>query len=202
VIIIPDIECGNVQSLKNVMEYANLDVETVVSSDPSILQKCDTLILPGVGNFGNFMTEIVEKSWFDMVMKHHREGGKIVGICVGFQSFFENSEEAPDVPGFGFFRGKVQRMDSERSPVIGYAPVSQNYLKVGDFYFVHSYGVQAEKFHETNSIIYSYSNSAGRFIAGVQKNHILGVQFHPEKSGKVGMEFLVNFLKGRQDVSS
>ena len=197
-IIIPDIESGNVQSLKNAMEYINNT--TRLSNNPSTLSEKDILILPGVGNFGNFMSEIKKKGWFEPIMSHYTKGGKIIGICVGFQAFFKTSSESPDIPGFGFLQGEVKRIDNKRLPIIGYADVSLNGNNIGDFYFIHSYGVKANEFNDCVSKKYIYSNSDDKYLAGIYNKNILGVQFHPEKSGLKGIKFIENFIKDKFNV--
>lgn len=199
-IVIVDYGMGNIRSVHNALSYLNLDAK--ISSSPDEILKADRVILPGVGAFGDCMKGLFEKGLIDAVKGFIDKGNPFLGICVGMQLLFERSFEFGEQKGLGYFDGDVKRFNNDgihKVPHMGW----NNILLVNDhplvrgltndsfFYFVHSYYAPVVK--ETIAVC-DYIN---RFSAIVAKGNIAGVQFHPEKSQKNGLQFLKNFGEWR-----
>jgi len=193
-IYIPHLQSGNIKSVTNAISHMELGINFELHKNPPDLTRNDLIILPGVGDIGNFINELKELFWYESIIKHYKNNGKLIGICVGFQSFFSKSEEDENVDCFDFFEGTVERMNKGRSPVIGFANVNNEADDIGEFYFVHSYGVNAIKNSPKGSL--RYHNMHGEYLAGVVTKNICGFQFHPEKSGPAGLQYLKNIILG------
>lgn len=199
-IAIIDYDAGNLKSVEKALHY--LGEEAVVTRSRDEILLADKVILPGVGAFGEAM-EKLENYHLVNVIKETAESGKpLLGICLGLQLMFESSEEAPGVPGLGILKGKILRIPEGlglKIPHMGWnsltvskdsklfsALVDQSYV-----YFVHSYYLKAEKEEEVAA-----SAEYGVMIhAAVEKGNIFACQFHPEKSGEVGLKILKNFAE-------
>lgn len=177
-------------------------VDGVVSGDPFSIDSADMVILPGVGSFSAVSSNL--NRFRDKLEKFIESGRPLLGICLGMQLLFELSEEG-EGKGLGVFKGCVRRLPCVRVPHIGWSRVYQTgqcplFYDISDashFYFVHSFYVDPED----RGIVYGVSecqasDSAGsyRFPVVVWKDNVFGVQFHPEKSGRVGLKMLENFL--------
>ena len=192
-----DYGAGNVRSVINALERLGETVQTIKTGQD--IQNAERLVFPGVGSFGSMMTILREKN-FITPLTHYLDSGKpFFGICLGLQALFEESEEAPGVPGLSIIPGTVTRFKTDLAvPHIGW-----NGIKVrqpsrlfngctGDekFYFVHSYHVApASDENVLTATDYGYE-----FVSAIQKDNIVATQFHPEKSGKSGLALLENFL--------
>ncbi|GAB1262025.1 imidazole glycerol phosphate synthase subunit HisH [Aurantivibrio plasticivorans] len=189
---------GNVRSIMNALAVMNCDA--VLSDKPEDIEASDKLIIPGVGAFAFCMSQLTENG-LDVVIKQFAHSGKpILGICVGMQMLFDASEEYGEHPGLGLLPGRVKRLpietnDAIRLPHIGWNNVEFSEKDVStcaEFYFVHSFSC----FPDKSGDVYGASEYAGvTFTSAVKRNNICGVQFHPERSGTAGIEFLTDFVE-------
>lgn len=198
-IAIIDYGAGNLQSVKKALDY--LGFENIVTDDESVIKSASHVILPGVGSFGDAMNCIREHG-LEEVIKESASGKKpFLGICLGLQLLFKESEETPNVKGLGVFDGKITKIPRENGlkvPHIGWNSVS---LKQNDgifkdikensyFYFVHSYYLT-----NANDVVAATTDYGVEIQCAVQKGLVCATQFHPEKSGEVGLQLLKNFAE-------
>ncbi len=184
---------GNIGSVKNAFSF--LEIPCVVSGDMNELSKCDRLILPGVGAFQPAM-KILKKLGLNVFLKDWaRDGKPILGICLGMQLLLSQSEENGMTDGLGLIPGKVTSLQqSKRKVHIGWnkvEPVQENKIisNSGYAYFVHSFACRPEM----ESQIIAKTNYGESFASAIQKDNVLGVQFHPEKSQDFGLNILRRF---------
>lgn len=202
-IAIIDYNMGNIASIENMLK--RIGSEVVVTSDISVLQKAEKLILPGVGSFDYGMKNLHTLGIVDALKEMVLKSGKpILGICLGMQLLTEDSEEG-SLPGLGFFKAHTKRFPSEwcgqkqKVPHMGWnyvfakedTQLFKNSLKDMRFYFVHSYYVECEYEDE----VIGTTEYGTRFASAIGRDNIFGVQFHPEKSHKYGMNLLKNFAE-------
>lgn len=200
-IVIIDYGMGNLKSVKNALNF--LGLENKISSDPDEIRAADGLILPGVGAFPDAM-DTIEKLSLDKVIKKEIDCGKpLLGICLGMQLLFENSFEGFERKGLGLLKGSIVKMKEDKEnnikiPHIGWNDLIYNKkdelfnnIEEGNFvYYVHSYF--AQNYNDEDLIAYSeYGNN--KIPGMVRHNNVMGAQFHPEKSGTVGLSILKNF---------
>jgi len=192
---IVDYGAGNLRSVQNTLD--ELGAEYVVTNQPQTVQEADKLLLPGVGHFGQMITALDRLRLRDPILDQIRAGVPMLGICLGLQSLFESSEESPDSPGLGLFPGTVKRFTGNiRIPHMGWnslSPVRQTRLLKGltnepYAYFAHSFYVPVM---DATAATCTY---ALPYTAILEHENIFGVQFHPEKSGPVGLQIVKNFL--------
>ncbi|WP_028583333.1 imidazole glycerol phosphate synthase HisHF [Desulfogranum mediterraneum] len=200
-----DYGAGNVRSVINAIESLG---ETVISVDSgAAIDQAERLVFPGVGNFGAMMQILQQKELVEPLLRYLHSGKPFFGICVALQALYEYSEEAPDQPGLGLLPGTVQRFKvSEAVPHIGWngirahqpSPLFNGLDGKEKFYFVHSFhAAPASDAYTLTSTDYGYS-----FVSAIQKDNVIATQFHPEKSGRAGLQVLENFLAGdRQPVT-
>ncbi len=187
-IAIIDYGSGNVSSVKKAFDY--LGKASIVTSDEKEILNADKVVFPGVGNFGDVIKQL-KKRKLDATIKKVVEMKKpFLGICVGLQVLFEESEESPGVKGLGFFKGKVVKFTKGKIPQIGWNRITSKSIGNGYVYFVDSYYAVPEE----KGIIEATSDYYVKFTAAVKKDNILATQFHPEKSGKFGLEILRKWL--------
>ena len=200
-IAILDYGVGNLFSLRS--SFAAIGADAVVTADPKTIRAADKLILPGVGAFEDAARKLRE-SGLDLVLKEEVKKGKpLMGICLGMQLLFEKSYEYGEHEGLGLLKGSVlpfhgRIAPSYKIPHIGWNKLSLvkevplfKYTNEGDFvYFVHSFFAELSSEHTAASAEYGIS-----FSAAVAKDNIYGCQFHPEKSGKVGLDILRGFCE-------
>ena len=188
-IAIVDYTAGNLTSVKNAFDA--LGVETVVTRDPAVIASADRVVFPGVGAAASAMANLKELGLVDAVKAAAGSGRPFLGICLGMQILFEPSEEDGGVDTLGILRGRVRRFPDVpgcKVPEIGWNSV-EGTGAAGEFYFVHSY--YAEVVPETNLV----SEYAGvKFTAMVAKGSLWACQFHPEKSGRLGLDLLARWL--------
>jgi imidazole glycerol phosphate synthase glutamine amidotransferase subunit len=186
---------GNVGSVLKAIEYLGLSGERV--DQPAALRNADKIIFPGQGHFGAMMKGLTESEMLTPLREAFAENKPFLGICLGLQALYESSEEAPGVPGLGLLPGCVTRFQGVfKVPHVGWSqlnlrPNSALFRGVADFsfvYYCHSYygPVTADA-----SAVTEYGQT---FAAGIERNNLWAVQFHPEKSGEVGLQVLRNFL--------
>ena len=192
---IVDYGAGNLRSVQNTLDELGAAYE--VTNQPDVVNKARKIILPGVGHFGQMMSAMDALGLREAVAGRIRSGISFLGICVGLQCLFEGSEESPESRGLGIFPGQVKRFAGPaRIPHMGWnslAPQRPARLLAGlenetFAYFAHSYyapviGATAA----TCTYMHPYS-------AVLEENNVYAVQFHPEKSGPVGLRVIQNFL--------
>lgn len=179
-IAIIDYKAGNLTSVK--LAFAALGVKTVVTRDPEVIAAADRVVFPGVGAAKKAMENLRELNLVDVVRNAALSGKPFLGICLGMQILFEDTEEDGGVETLGVFKGHVRRFPPrDKVPEIGWN---------GDYYFVHSY--YAEVVPETTL----KADYAGvEFTAMVKKGKLWACQFHPEKSGRLGLKLLKEWAK-------
>ena len=201
-IAIVDYGVGNLFSLRS--SFQSIGVETVVTSDPAVLHAADRIVLPGVGAFGDAAEKLRASGLADVVVAEAKAGKPLLGICLGMQLLFEKSFEYGEHVGLGLIKGEIRPIAEVipkdlKIPHIGWNALHFNgkksplfrYLSEGDFvYFVHSfYGANCEE-----SVIATAEYGA-ELTAAVARDNVFGCQFHPEKSGEVGMRILRAFCE-------
>lgn len=203
-IAIVDYEMGNVRSVQKAFEKLGHRAE--VTPDPAQIRGADGVVLPGVGAFGDCMANLEKGGLREPVLEAARSGKPFLGICLGLQLLFDESEEFGRQKGLGLVPGRVRRFP-EKSPAgeafkvphIGWNEVRwQNRARIFEdlpdpayFYFVHSYYVEPED----PSWIAGTSDYGLPFAAAIAKENVWGVQFHPEKSQTLGLSILARFGK-------
>jgi len=195
-IIIVDYGMGNLFSIYNALEYVGGNPK--IARDPEELAGAKGIVVPGVGAFGSCMNQLSRFS--DSLLSCFQEGVPMLGICVGMQVLFQESEESPGAPGLGWIEGKVVRLpDGVMIPQMGWNSLSIKHrveifdgINEGDmFYFVHSYYGQPRD----NSVIAATTDHGVELAAAVHKDNLFATQFHPEKSGPKGLRILKNFVR-------
>lgn len=196
-IVIVDYEAGNLRSVAKAIEYLGGKVQ--VTGNPEQVLKAEKVILPGVGAFGKAVHALEEKGLKSAIKEYIDSGKPFLGICLGLQLLYEESEESPGVKGFGMIPGKVVRFPKElKVPHLGWNTVLQKnnhplwkgIPNACFFYFAHSYyGVPPE------TMATGWTEYGIPFASAVALGNVFGVQFHPEKSQKWGLKLLENFIK-------
>lgn len=200
-ITIIDYRTGNLGSIQNILK--RIGEESIVTSDKKVIEAATKIILPGVGSFDTGMKNLEELGLTGVLNKKALEDKTpVLGICLGMQLLSQNSEEGI-LPGLGWINAKTKRFNfadtrEYKSPHMGW-----NYVKLckgsklfkdmypdARFYFVHSFYLQTDDESETLTT----TTYESEFVSAVEKDNVLGVQFHPEKSHKFGMKLLKNFV--------
>lgn len=191
-LIVLDYGAGNLKSITNILE--KVGIEYNLTNKKEDILDADRIILPGQGHFGQFMESLNSKGLTESLIQKINSGTPFLGICLGIQVLFEESEEAPDVKGLGIFSGKVQRFTEGKIPQIGWNELkitkNNNILSNDYVYFVNSYHVVPQN----AEIVSAYSNYYVDFVAAIEYKNICAFQFHPEKSGEVGFEFFKRWI--------
>jgi len=207
-IIILDYNLGNLFSVKHACTSLGLDAE--ISQNPNDIKNADALILPGVGAFNEAMNNLKDLNLVEPLLKHVKSGKPIFGICLGLQLLFTASEEFGSSKGLDLIPGKVLKFPKQVEnkklivPKIGWNTIYSEKENTGfkntpldgikehEFtYFVHSYYVLPDNEEDT----LTYTNYEGHiYCSAFIKNNIFATQFHPEKSGEIGLKFLENFI--------
>ena len=198
-IAIIDYGVGNLFSVEKAFAQFTDDVQ--VTSDQAAIEQAEKLVLPGVGEFGACMKNLVASGLIPTIMKRISAGVPLLGICVGLQVLFEGSEESPDAKGLGVFKGMVRKINAPglKVPHMGWNSVEVSQPGLGlfkdipetpYFYFVHSYHAVPED----SSIVAAVTEYGEGLTAAVARDNVMATQFHPEKSGDVGLLVIKNFI--------
>jgi len=197
-VAIIDYGVGNLRSVEKA--FAAMGCDAVVSSDESLLRSAERLVLPGVGAFAACMRELSARGFDELVRERVKEGTPLLGVCVGMQMLFEESEEFGETLGLGLLKGRVRRFPLDFVvPQVGWNQVRQRAIHplladIQDnafFYFVHSYFCEADD----RAVVIGESDYGAPFPSVVAQGNICGVQFHPEKSQSAGLRLLANFAR-------
>lgn len=194
-IAIIDYGMGNLRSVQKAFEYLGYDAK--VTDDTAEMEAADKLVLPGVGAFGDAIKTIRDKGIDKVIYKAADDKKPFLGICLGMQMIFDKSYEYGEFDGLGLIKGEIKLLpDNVKKPHIGWnnlnikmrSPLFEGLPESPYVYFVHSY------YLETDAPVVSATTYYGKEIqVAVQKDNIFALQFHPEKSGDVGLQILKNF---------
>jgi len=196
-ITIIDYGMGNLLSIENAFRYFGAKVK--ITGNSKEIERAKKLVFPGVGNFGKAIENLKRRKIDLAIKKAVQKGIPFLGICLGLQLLFERSEEAPGAKGLSILKGKNLKFKKVKIPQIGWNQLRVQRkskilkgIKNNEFvYFMHSFFVEpADK--KTVTVLTNYGKD---FCSAVESKNIFGVQFHPEKSGKVGLKILKNFIK-------
>ena len=199
-IAIIDYDAGNLKSVEKALQF--LGQECVITRDFHEIEKADKVILPGVGSFGDAMSQLRKFELDKVIHEVAAEQKPFLGICLGLQLLFEGSEESEGVEGLHLLDGEILRIPEQEGlkiPNIGWNSLDlQNNGRLFEnlngnpfVYFVHSYYLKARE----ESIVKATIEYSTHIHASVEKDNIFACQFHPEKSGTVGLQILSNFAK-------
>lgn len=202
-IAIVDYGMGNLRSVLKAFE--KIGAPAFVSADRHVIKSSDAIVLPGVGAFRDCMENLKAMGLIDLLRDEIEAGKPYLGICLGLQILFTESEEFGKTPGLNILRGSVKRFSfkdlgpSLKIPHMGWNKVRikkshpiLDGLEDGEyFYFVHSYYVEPDD----SSVVLMTSDYGREFVSAIAVDNIVAVQFHPEKSQKKGLRFLSNFIK-------
>lgn len=187
-IVVTEHGVGNVRSVVRAIARVAPSADVVVTGDPDAIRRADRIVVPGQGSFGAF-AKAIHGGLGEALAESIARGTPYLGICLGLQVLFEDSEEAPGERGLGIYRGHVKRITAGdlALPHIGWNSVSPDERF---FYFAHSYVVVPDD----PSIVAGTTEYGSRFVSIVEKDNVLGVQFHPEKSQREGLALLERFF--------
>jgi imidazole glycerol-phosphate synthase subunit HisH len=196
-IAIIDYGAGNLPSVERALVALGAETERAVR--PEQVDAAKAIVLPGVGHFAAFVAGLRERNLTSALGKAFDSGVPVLGICLGMQAMYASSEEAPGDSGLGFFQGAVRQLPtSVKSPHIGWNQLQRS----GDgrllkgipqdayFYFAHSFAAPG-----SGGQVLAVCNHGFSFAAVIEQGNLMGVQFHPEKSGETGARVLQNFLE-------
>lgn len=201
-IVILDYEMGNLFSVKNA--FLSFGAETIISSNKAVIAAADAVILPGVGAFGQAMDNLRRLDLVDIFSDFCKSGKPVLGICLGLQLLFDESEEFGNSKGLGLVPGTVKKFDqgsgrSLKVPHIGWNEILRldrtdtdmlQEMNNDAMYFVHSYYVNPKS---ADAVLTTTNYNGFIFCSSIQINNIFACQFHPEKSGKKGLNIFKNW---------
>jgi len=199
-IVIIDYGMGNLRNVQKGFEW--IGFEAKVTRNKKEIQKASAIVLPGVGAFGDCMNNLGKYGLTDLLVQSIERGKPYLGICLGLQILFSESEEFGSRKGLNLIKGKVTKFKSDpeyKVPHMGWNTVEMEHevpmlkgIENGDFfYFVHSYYVVPEEMKWVST----WTHYGKPFASSVWKENIFGTQFHPEKSQQKGLKILENFAK-------
>lgn len=191
---------GNLRSVQKAFEY--IGQEALITDNPKEILTASHVVLPGVGSFGSCMDSIRKSNLEDCIKEVINRGTPFLGICLGLQLLFEASDEDPDATGLGILKGrcvKIPSSDGIKIPHIGWnsltfpkeSPLFSGIEDNAFVYFVHSYYMQPED----NSVVSAVCNYSADLPVALSRGNLHATQFHPEKSGSVGLKILKNFVE-------
>jgi imidazole glycerol-phosphate synthase subunit HisH len=196
-IAVVDYGIGNLRSAEKALQHLGADAN--LTSDPHEISTADAVVLPGVGNFGACMRALRASGLEAETRAAATDGRPFLGICVGMQMLFDGSDESPDVDGLGIIGGRITRLPGTvRLPQMGWNTLERNpssRLVAGLpdpawCYFVHTFAPDPDD----DTDIAAWCEYGRRFAAAVERGPVWATQFHPEKSGEVGLALLANFV--------
>lgn len=198
-IAIMDYDAGNIRSVEKALLL--LGEEVKITSDAEEILSADKVILPGVGAFGDAMANLKVRGLDRVIHQVVEKGTPFLGICLGLQLLFERSDEAPGVEGLGILKGEIVRIPAAEGlkiPHMGWNSLHLSHngrlfqnIKEGAYvYFVHSYYLKARE----EEIVKASAEYGVHIHASVEKGDVFACQFHPEKSGEVGLQILKEFV--------
>jgi glutamine amidotransferase len=200
-IAIIDYGMGNIHSVQKALE--SYGAKTTVTNQPQVLEDCDKVVLPGVGAFSDALEELKGHLLIASLIEHIKNKRTFLGICLGMQLLFNESEEAPGKNGLGIFGGEVKKFPDKKSllvPHMGWnqlkkvasgCPLLKGIPESSYVYFCHSYYPEVLD----QDIIAATTDYGLDFPAVIWKDNIYGVQFHPEKSQEIGLRMIKNFVQ-------
>ena len=199
-IAIIDYDAGNIKSVEKALQKLGADV--VITKDAETILNADKVILPGVGAFGDAMTNLKKYDLVSVIKQVVEREIPFLGICLGLQLLFERSDETPGVEGLGILKGEVLRIPEHGDLKIPHMGWNSLYLQNNGrlfkglseesyVYFVHSYYLKAEE----PEIVKATAEYGVTIHASVEKGNVFACQFHPEKSSDVGLQILKNFVE-------
>ena len=198
-IAILDYDAGNIKSVEKAVAY--LGEEGIITRDKDIILSSDKVILPGVGSFGDAMNKLSEYKLCDVIYDVVDSGKPFLGICLGLQLLYKESEESPGAAGLGILEGRIKRIPDKEGlkvPHIGWNSLdirkdAKLFKGVPDnsyVYFVHSYYLEADNLED----VVATTEYSAHIHASVEHENVFACQFHPEKSSETGLAILRNFL--------
>lgn len=188
-----DYKSGNLKSIQNMLTY--LGQEHFIASTKEEISQADKLIFPGQGHFAQAKKALESSGLTDSIKKSIKEGTPFLGICLGLQILFENSEEAPTEKGLSIIEGDVLKFQQGKTPQIGWNKITttknNSILEDESYYFVNSYYIKPKD----TTIVSAYCNYHIDFAASIEQQNLIAVQFHPEKSGEAGIRVFEKWIK-------
>ena len=197
-IAVVDYGIGNLRSAEKALQHLGADAR--LTADAADIARADAVVLPGVGNFGACMRALRASGLESVTVDAATDGRPFLGICVGMQMLFDGSDESPDAQGLGVVPGRITRLPSTvRLPQMGWNTLearagAQLLAGLPDpawCYFVHTFAPEPSD----ENVVAAWCEYGRRFAAAVEVGPLWATQFHPEKSGAVGMAMLANFVK-------
>lgn len=197
-LVLVDYGMGNIRSVSKALEKVGFS--PIITRDPDLILRADALVVPGVGAFKDAVSNLKNLGLFSAILRHIEKGKPYLGICLGLQLLFEKSYEFGEEKGFGILEGEVILLPPQvKVPHIGWNQIWKTKeslllegIKDGDyFYFVHSYHVVPKR----REVIATLTDYGVEFVSSVEYQKIFGLQFHPEKSQKLGLKLLENFKR-------
>lgn len=199
-VAIIDYDAGNIKSVEKAIQF--LGEEAVITRNPEEILSASSVILPGVGAFGDAMEKLHKYDLIPVIQEVVKKQIPFLGICLGLQLLFEKSDESPGVEGLGILQGEIKRIPNKadlKIPHIGWNSLKfpnagrlyQGISEDSYVYFVHSYYLEAKE----EDIVVATTEYGTNIHASVEKGNVFACQFHPEKSSCVGLKILENFLK-------
>lgn len=192
--VIIDYNVGNLASVKQ--GFLRAGIETTISQDEVVIRNASSLILPGVGAFKESLDALKQSGLIPAILDHINANKPLIGICLGMQLLYEYSEEYGRHQGLGIFKGTIKKITGDvKIPHMGWNtleilnddPIVSNLKEASDVYFVHSY------YADSSDGIIATTNYGVRIPAIIKKGNVYATQFHPEKSGDVGIEILKGY---------
>ena len=200
---------SNIGNIQKAILY--LGHEPVLVSDKTAIPKLSHLVIPGVGSFPKMMKFLKDNELDTSIIDGAKNNLKILGICLGMHLLFERSNEFGTTKGLSLLKGNVKKIrvvnnKKNQVPNLGYHKIYKKFIKdeyspynkfeKKSFYFAHSYSVN--NFYEKDNEIYTIDLENKKILAFIRQNNIFGCQFHPELSGKIGLEFLKTFINDKK----
>ena len=192
--VIIDYNVGNLASVKQ--GFLRAGIKTTISQEAAVIRSASSLILPGVGAFKESLDALKQSGLIPAILDHINANKPLIGICLGMQLLYEYSEEYGRHQGLGIFKGTIKKITGDvKIPHMGWNtleilnddPIVSNLKEASDVYFVHSY------YADSNDGVIATTNYGVRIPAIIKKGNVYATQFHPEKSGDIGIEILKGY---------